>query len=1735
MHPRLRHLPLAKPPLPKRRLIIAWALLALGASPAAAEPTGGTVVGGAATIQGQGTPAVIVNQASSSAVINWNTFNIRANESVRFNQPSSSSVVLNRVTGGQGPSEIMGTLTANGRVFLINRDGILFGPGSVVNTAGFLATTNDIRNADFMAGRYNFNIPGRPDASIVNQGRITATSGGFAALVAPGVRNSGTITATLGTVALASGNSFTLDMYGDKLITLAVGDSIASKVIDVATGKPLRSLVSNTKNGTISANGGRVELTAAAARAVVDSVINTRGVIRADSIGHRNGLIVLNAATGGSKPAGAPAQTIKLAGTISAAGRHRGTTGGTVVVSGEHIKLANAKIDASGRRGGGKVLIGGDWGGGHPNTTLISNASAKLENFTIATATTVSVDARSTINASATGRGNGGKVVLWSDSQTTFAGTILAKGGTKSGDGGFVETSSHGQLAFAGHVDASAPLGKAGTLLLDPEHINIVSNCDGPCGPSEILASDIRDQLANQNVVIATNLTVEGDGDIDVRASINWSTNNSLTLSAYHDINIFDYYTPVTITNTAGGSLVLRADNTGTGQGTVNFRPTNTEGPYYPQGSVNLAGGTTSIFFNPSVNPPNSVVNSTSYVNPSENYSQYVTGNLTAYMLVNTAYDLQNIRNKQDGTYALGRNIDASAIPNFTPIPNFTGLFDGQGQTIANLTIAPNDSTTHNVGLFGVIGPTGVVRNLNLANVDVTANPGVTFQTVGTLAGTNQGTISGVTATGSVDGGTVSGAILGGLVGANGTFDFGGHPGLIIGSKADVTVSSAGVNVALGGLAGVNSPGSTIIGSFATGDVIATATVAKGGPDCGSSNTSCQHVSAGGLVGENFGTIAFSFATGDVSVGPNGTAGGLAGLNSGIITNAFAAGNVTGAPGTGGVDGEGGSTTLGGLAGVNQGLISNSGAIGDVGGLNVANLQAGGLVGDNSGTIVSSFAAGTVQAGDGSNAGGLVASNSINNFNCAGCIIGDGNATFNTAFIFDSHAFGNVTVGATSVAGGLVGASDGFIANSFAFGNVTGGGNSVLGGFIGALSFENGPGLILASASAGSVTSTGPNSIVGGFAGLTGGTIFASVSTGAVTGTSDSYLGGFAGVNLGTIAASLTTPDASVTGTGNHDVIGGFVGANFGSIDSSSSAGNASGATNSLVGGFAGINARFINFAAGSISGSSFPSGSITNSSASGSATGGPGSTTDPFVAANDPTSASRPPAFPSIVGNCSDALCIFVNTGILPPPSGTPLAEFLESLAAQQTQIIQNLTATTQLAALSTPPVITDVQNGIRLPPQPPPAPPPGAAGQQILPGLDRRVVDIPPLTETRLIQDEVVVQIASTMTAERLQAAVSRLGLTVIESENLTNSGSIVVRLRITNGRTPAAAIQSMANVGMAAITQPNYVYALQQPAADPAPAARGDTSQQGDAAQYILEKLKMLDVHRMVRGANVPIAVIDSEIDVTHPDLVGVVAQRFSAVGGAPEKPHSHGTGMAGAIAARQKVLGTAPAARLLAVHAFSSNAANAESTTFNILKGIDWAVGQGARVINMSFAGPKDPSLARAIKLAYDRGIVPVAAAGNAGAKSPPLFPGADPFVIAVTATDVADKLFTGANRGKYISVAAPGVDILVPAPENNYQLTTGTSVAAAEVSGIVALLLERNPKLTPADIRRILTASARRLGSADRDDDFGSGLIDPLKALQLADPRIVSTAPPSAPTPTPASAPVGTPSPTLRQR
>src|SRR5262245_57160100 len=438
--------------------LAATALLPLGLGFAIAGPKGGTVVGGSATISGQGSGNVVVDQWSNRAIINWNTFNIGTGETTRFNQPDSSSVVLNRVTGGLGPSMIAGMLTANGRVFLINRDGVLFGSNAVVNTAGFLATTSDIKNKDFMAGRYNFNIPGRPDASIVNNGNITAASGGFAALVAPGVRNTGTITATLGTVGLAAGNSFTLDFYGDRLITLAVGDKIAGQVVDVQTRKPLRSLVENT--GKLRANGGRVELTAAAARHVVDSVINTSGVIEAISVGQRGGTIVLSAATAGGHHhhAKAPRQTIRVSGTLSASGKDGGK-GGKVVVTGQNIEISNARIDVSGRDGGGTALIGVGQGGGRHDAGEASHRRKGHEHERIANASTVSVDRASVIDASATGSGNGGTVVVTGENIEVRNSRIDVSGRDGGGTaviGGDARNASTVSVDSTSTIDASA-------------------------------------------------------------------------------------------------------------------------------------------------------------------------------------------------------------------------------------------------------------------------------------------------------------------------------------------------------------------------------------------------------------------------------------------------------------------------------------------------------------------------------------------------------------------------------------------------------------------------------------------------------------------------------------------------------------------------------------------------------------------------------------------------------------------------------------------------------------------------------------------------------------------------------------------------------------------------------------------------------------------------------------------------------------------------------------------------------------------------------------------------------------------------------------------------------------------------------------------------------------------------------------------------------------------------------
>jgi subtilisin family serine protease len=274
------------------------------------------------------------------------------------------------------------------------------------------------------------------------------------------------------------------------------------------------------------------------------------------------------------------------------------------------------------------------------------------------------------------------------------------------------------------------------------------------------------------------------------------------------------------------------------------------------------------------------------------------------------------------------------------------------------------------------------------------------------------------------------------------------------------------------------------------------------------------------------------------------------------------------------------------------------------------------------------------------------------------------------------------------------------------------------------------------------------------------------------------------------------------------------------------------------------------------------------------------------------------------------------------------------------------------------------------------------------------------------------------------------------------------------------------------------------------------------EGDPAQYALAKLRLPEAHTLSHGANVLVAVIDSGIDTRHPELANSVTDSFDALG-TGEAPHVHGTGIAGAMAAHARLMGAAPSVHLIAIRAFGQGSAGVESSSFVILKSLDHAVSQHAQIINMSFAGPKDALIERAVNAVAARGIVMIAASGNAGAKSPPLYPAANPNVIAVSATDAKDKLFEASNRGSYIALAAPGAEIFLPAPDEKYQINSGTSFAAAYVSGVAALMLERNPALRPGDLRAILSRTARDLGSPGRDDLFGAGEADAYAAVEAS--------------------------------
>jgi hypothetical protein len=370
------------------------------------------------------------------------------------------------------------------------------------------------------------------------------------------------------------------------------------------------------------------------------------------------------------------------------------------------------------------------------------------------------------------------------------------------------------------------------------------------------------------------------------------------------------------------------------------------------------------------------------------------------------------------------------------------------------------------------------------------------------------------------------------------------------------------------------------------------------------------------------------------------------------------------------------------------------------------------------------------------------------------------------------------------------------------------------------------------------------------------------------------------------------------------------------------------------------------------------------------------------------------------------------------------------------------------------------------------------------------------------RTVAGQIVAEIDGSLSDVQADELARRHRLAHLRSQNFPLIGGTIGLFRITDRRTIEVASREFATEASVRSVQPNFRYVLQEQKA---------ALTEGDPAQYANAKLRLPQAHTLAHGANVTIAVIDSGIDVKHPELANAIADNFDALG-SKEGPHAHGTGIAGAIVSHARLMGSAPEARILAIRAFGAAPNGAESTSYVILKGLDHAAAHGAQIVNMSFAGPKDGLIERAIAATVAKGIVMVAAAGNAGPKSPPLYPAANANVIAVTATDAQDRLFAASNRGSHIAISAPGVDIFLPAPDEKYQMTSGTSFSAAYVSGLAALMLERNPALKPGEVHAILMKTARDLGAPGRDDLFGAGEADAFAAVSAVAPAMpVATA------------------------
>ena len=515
-------------------MLAALGLLGSGLACAAPLPTGGNIVAGAGSISQNGSQ-MNIHQTSDKMVAQWNSFDIGADASVRFDQPNSQSIALNRVVGGGNASQILGKLDANGQVWLLNPNGVVIGKGAQVNVGGLLASSLQITDADFMAGQHRL-TGGAGAGAVVNQGDIRAAQGSMVALIGPQVSNTGSISTPGGSTVMAAADKVSLDFQGDGLVSVNVERGV------------LDALVEN--GGHISADGGTVTLSARSADAAISSVVNNTGVIEAHSLVARNGRIVLDGDDQGG--------LTQVAGTLDvSSGQGKG---GEIVVTGEQVSLQAAKLNADGAKGGGSIKVGGGWQG---------------QDSSVRNARQVEVDAASHLHADATAQGDGGTVVAWSDQDNRFAGNISVRGGEQGGNGGKAEVSGKQTLRYDGTTDARASKGRTGDLLLDPTNITVSGGSgnsgDWTSGSGDITVYEKTLEAQTANVLMTATGAITfadlqqngGDGTISMQKDVSLRVEAGNRSSSNSAIRFDNAGNTIEVSGT--GSLYFQSGGTGSG------------------------------------------------------------------------------------------------------------------------------------------------------------------------------------------------------------------------------------------------------------------------------------------------------------------------------------------------------------------------------------------------------------------------------------------------------------------------------------------------------------------------------------------------------------------------------------------------------------------------------------------------------------------------------------------------------------------------------------------------------------------------------------------------------------------------------------------------------------------------------------------------------------------------------------------------------------------------------------------------------------------------------------------------------------------------------------------------------------------------------------------------------------------------------------------------------------------